>query len=81
VHRYVPPQLPFDPEVTSKSAEVCAYGYEPYVALPVLPASAYTLAMIGEDALVPPTGAQPSRPCASPSAIRKSQKALVPQLL
>src|SRR5256885_3696147 len=49
--------------------------------LPVLPASANTLAMIGEDALVPPTCAQPSRPWARPSEISMSQSELVPQLL
>ena len=34
---------------------MCEYGYEPALTLEALPASAYTLAMIGDDALVPPT--------------------------
>ena len=47
----------------------------------VLPARAYTEAMSGELRLVPPTWAQPSRPCATPSSIRTSQLLLDPQLL
>jgi hypothetical protein len=50
-----------DPLVTSKSAEVCWYGsaFAKVVTDPVFPESAYTEAMIGDAALVPPKIFQP----------------------
>ncbi len=55
----MPPQLPLLPDVTSNRPDVCEYGYEPYVVDVPLPARAYTAAMIGALALVPPTVPQP----------------------
>jgi hypothetical protein len=48
---------------------------------PALPASACTDAISGEERLVRPTWAQPSRPCATHSSIKESQKLLDPHEL
>ena len=61
VHHWVVGHVPLDPEVTSKSVDVCAYGTA--FAYPVvLPDSAYTEPMIGADALVPPKTIHPDEP-------------------
>ena len=60
VHRYVPPQDPLEPLVTSFSAPVVPYGYSlGYVFAAGVPARAYVLAMIGAPTLVPPKTCQP----------------------
>src|SRR5437764_13659845 len=54
------PQPPLRPDVTSNRLPAFWYGYEAgKSAAPGVPARAYTDAMIGADALVPPNTAQP----------------------
>jgi hypothetical protein len=54
--------VPFDPLVTSNSDVECWYGKSLASMVAALPASPYTEAMIGEDALVPPKTSQPEKP-------------------